>query len=160
MAQERSRFGTWLLAGTVVVFGLGAIGVVQAQGFFEGRGGPGFGGPFAGHMLERALGSVDASDAQRETIRGIVDEASAEIRAMTADLDDPRAQFSTLLAAETLDRAAFETLRRQTLETGEAVSVRALEALLDAAEVLTAEQRAELVEQGRGFGPRFGPGRH
>lgn len=167
MAQERRSTRTVLLAG-VVVLGLGAIGAVgavQAGGPFNGMwshggmGGPGFGGPMIGSMLDRALGSVDASDAQRAEIRGIVDEASAEIGAMTADADTMKKQVATLLAAETIDRAAFETLRRQALETGDAVSARALEAFLDAAEVLSPDQRTILLERQNGFGPRFGLGR-
>lgn len=168
MAQERSRFRTVLLAGAVTVLGLGAIGTVgavQAQGFFnEVRGGPGFSGPMAGFMVDRALASVDATDEQREEIGAIVEKATADIHTMVSDLDDPKEQFTTLLAAETLDRVAFEALRQQTLETGDAVSIRALEAFLDAADVLTPAQRAELIEQGKGFGPGFGrgfgPGRH
>lgn len=161
MSKERSRFNALFLTGAVVL-GLGAIGTVgavQAQGFFNEMGGdPDFGGHFAGHMLDRALGSVDATDEQRAEIRVIVDEVSTEIRTMTSDLGDPKEQVAALLAAETIDRAAFETLRQQMLETGDEVSARAMEAFLDAAEVLTPEQRVELTERSKGFGPGFGRG--
>lgn len=176
MTQERkpSRFRRVLLAG-IAVIGLGAIGAVgavQAGGPFGGgpfggapfggkMGGPGFGGPFASHMLDRALDRVEASEDQRETIRGIIDEAVTELSALTADMDDRKEQFTALLAAETIDRDAFETLRQDVLATGDAVSSRAMAAFLDAAEVLTPEQRSTLLEEdtgfGRGFGPGFGP---
>lgn len=167
MAQERRRFRTVLLAGMVTVLGLGAVGTVgavQAHGFFSKiKDSSGFCAPMAEFMVERALGSVDATDEQRKKIRGIMDEAAAKIRIMTSDAKDPREQFRLLLSAETIDRAAFKTLRQQMLKTGDAVSGRAMEAFLDAAEVLTAKQRAELTEQiknfGPGFGRGFGPGR-
>ena len=155
MTQQRSRFGKWLVAGSVAVLGLGAIGsigAVQAHGVFHDM----KGGPFAGRMLERALGSVDATAEQRSKIEAIMKEAKAEIRTMTSGLDDSRKQFATLLAAETIDRAAVEALRQQTLKTGNAVSARGLEAFLNAADVLTPEQRAELIKQRKGFGPGFG----
>lgn len=165
MAQERNRFRTVLLAGVVAVLGLGAIGAVQAQGFFNDmRGGPGFGGQMAGHMLDRALGSVDASDAQRAEIADIMDEAKAQIRAVTDAFEDFGAQARALLAAQTIDRAAFETLRQEALAAGDAMSALAMEAVLDAAEVLTPEQRAGLIENqsrfGHGFGRGFGPNRN
>lgn len=158
MAQERKGFRVALLAGVVVVLGLGAIGAVgaaQARGPFNGWG-PGFGGPMIGSMLDHALGSVDANDTQRAEIRGIVDQASTDIGTMTGDIDDLHDQIKTLLAAQTIDRAAFEALRQDVLATGDAVSARAMEAFLDAAEVLTPDQRGKLLEQQRGFGPRFG----
>lgn len=161
MESERNRFRTFLRAGAISVLTLGAIGTigaVQAHGTFSGARemGPGFGGPMGERMFERALGSVEATDEQREEIRVIVDEAREEIRTMTADLEDHREQFKALLFAEEIDRNAIELLRQTMLETGDAVSARALEALLDAAEILSPEQRAELLEQSQRSGPRFG----
>ncbi len=169
MAKERNRLRGTLFAGAVAVLGLGLLGTagaVQANGPFNPMRafGPGFGGHFSGYMLDHALEAVEATDEQREEIQGIMDEASEEIRSMMPDVDDRRQQFASLLAAETIDRSVFETLRQETIETGDAVSARVLEAFLDAAEVLTPEQRAEFIEQRSGFGPgfghRFGPARN
>ncbi|MBB4066346.1 Spy/CpxP family protein refolding chaperone [Gellertiella hungarica] len=161
MAKERSRFRVTLLASAVVVGGLGligAIGAVQAHGPFNPmRGfGPGFSGHFASSVLEEALVSVDATDLQREQIRSILDEAGAEIRLRMSEAGTRKQQFASLLAAETIEAAAFESLRQEMLETGDTVSARALEAFLDVAEVLTAEQRAELIRRRSGFGHGFG----
>lgn len=164
MTKERSRFRTLLIAGTVSILSVGAIGAisaVQAQGMFGGAhqsesGRPGFGGQMAERMFDRALGSVEATDDQREEIRVIIEAAREDIRALTADTEVYRDQFKGLLAAEELDRAEFALLRQTMLETGDAVSARAMEALLDAAELLSPEQRTALLERGPGYGPRFG----
>jgi len=151
----KGRVRKYFLAGTVALLGLGAIGAVQADPM--GFRGHGFGGPMGGFGIERALRSVDASAEQREQIWTIVDAARTEIRPLVSEMHDRREQVATLLKAETLDRAAFETLRQETIATADAVSARGMAAFLDAAEVLTPEQRAELLEaRERG---RFGPGR-
>lgn len=156
MTKERSRFRTLLIAGTASILTLGAIGTigaVQAQGKF--------GGPPIERMLDRALGSVDATDEQRTEIQMIVEAARADIKVMTADTEGYRDQFKALLSAEEIDRDALESLRETMLVTGDAVSARALAALVDAAELLSPEERTALLERGpgfgRGFGPRFGP---
>ncbi|WP_418459245.1 Spy/CpxP family protein refolding chaperone [Brucella intermedia] len=161
MIKERNRFRVALLASAVVVGGLGligTIGAVQAHGPFNPtRGfGPGFSGHFANSVLEEVLEAVDVTDVQREQIRSILDEASAEIRLRMSEAGARKQQFASLLAAETIEPAAFESLRQEMLKTGDAVSARALEAFLDVAEVLTAEQRVELMKWRGGFGPAFG----
>lgn len=167
MTHERNRLRTVLRAGAISVLALGTIGTisaVQAHDRFGGwhqteSGRSGFGGHMGERMLNRALGSVEASDEQREDIRAIIGEAREDIRALTADHEDQREQFKELLAAEEIDRSAFELLRQTMLETGDAVSARAMEAFLDAAEVLTPEQRAELLEARERGRSGFGPGR-
>lgn len=155
-----SRSRKLLLAGAVALLGLGAAGAafgpVHAQEA-ESRAEIGWGGgPFGGHPLDRALRSVEASREQRAQIRTIVGEARSELRPVVWEALDRRDALAALLEAETLDRAAFETLRKETLASLDAASERALKAFLDAAEVLTPAQRAELLEGG----PGFGGGRH
>lgn len=148
------RLRKYVLGGTVAVLGLGALGAMASPMGFRGHG---F-GQMGGFGIERALRSVDASKEQREEIWTIVDAARSEIRPLVSDMHDRREQVATLLAAETLDRAAFETLRQETIASADAVSARGMAALLDAAEVLTPEQRAELLEARERGG--FGPHRH
>lgn len=157
-SSKKGRLRKYLVGGMTAVLALGALavtGVVQANGFR----GHGFGGPFGGFGLERALKSVDTTKEQRQRIWAIVDAARTEIRPMIGDLDDRRDRLAALVRAETLDRAAIETLRKEALATADAVSARALEAFIQAAEVLTPEQRTELLEKRRSFGPGFRPGR-
>lgn len=160
-SSKKGRLRKYLVGGMTAVLALGALavtGAVQANGFR----GHGFGGPFGGFGgfgLERALKSVDTTKEQRQRIWAIVDAARTEIRPMISDLDDRRGRLAALVRAETLDRAAIETLRKEALATADAVSARALDAFIQAAEVLTPEQRTELLEKRRSFGPGFRPGR-
>lgn len=153
-SSKKGRLRKYLVGGMTAVLALGALavtGVVQANGF-RGHG-------FGGFGLERALKSVDTTKEQRQRIWAIVDAARTEIRPMISDLDDRRDRLAALVRAETLDRAAIETLRKEALATADAVSARALDAFIQAAEVLTPEQRTELLEKRRSFGPGFRPGR-
>ncbi|WP_349369603.1 Spy/CpxP family protein refolding chaperone [Salinarimonas sp.] len=181
----RSRLSRTLLAGTVAVLGLGAIGagLVAAQDaapmlqraamgagpmhgamsagpgegprggmMHEARFGEGreHGGRMAAFMqwrLERTLEDVDASPEQIERVKAIAEEARADIAPMIGEFRGTREALAEILGAETLDRAAAETLRAERVATMEAVSARGLEAMLDAAAVLTPEQRAELAEE-------------
>lgn len=167
MAQDntdkagKARWGKRLLIGGAAVLSIsiiGVLGVVQAGGGPGGMGfhGHGFGGPFSGPLggrgLDRMLASVDATEQQRQEIRTIVDSTRAEVRPTMTEFKDRREQFAALLAAPVLDRAAFEALRRETLASADATSARALTAFLDAAAVLTPEQRAELLERRGKFG--------
>lgn len=147
----------YILGGMAAALVFGAIGItgaVHANGFRA----PGF-GPFSDFRLERALKSVDATGDQREKIWTIVDIARTEIRPMMRGINDQREALESLLTADTLDRAAVEALRKQTLANADAISARATKALLDAAEVLTPGQRTELLERRHQFRPGFGPGK-
>jgi len=54
-----------------------------------------------------------------------------------------------LLAAPTIDRAALEQVRVAQMQSADARSRRTLQAMADAAEVLTPEQRAKAAERMR-----------
>lgn len=100
------RVRKYFLAGTIALLGLGVISALQADPM--GFRGHGFGGPMGSFGVERALRSIDASAEQREEIWTIVDAARSEIRPLVSDMHDRCEQVATLLAAETLDRAASE----------------------------------------------------
>lgn len=143
--KSGKRVRNWLIAGTVAaVSAMAVVGAVSAQG------GPGFGfGPgshFAGHGLDRALDAVDASKEQEEHIWAIIDGARAAIRPTFREFRDTPETLSGLLGAATIDRAAVEKLRAQQIASMDDASKIATEAALDAAEVLTPEQRAKLAK--------------
>ena len=157
--KSRSR---WLIAGGVAVVALAGIGAAGAMGGGEAMGrhvmevGMRHGGHFAGRGLSRALDAVDATAEQEDRIWAIIDGARAELRPMMREFRDTREAVMELLAAPTIDRAAAETLRAGRIAAIDEASRKMTAAMLDAAEVLTPEQRAELA---RHLGERKGPRR-
>jgi len=135
------------IAIAVAAVAIVGAGVAFAQG---GGWGPRFGpmgGGFAGHGLSRVLDNVDATSEQEDRIWKIIDDARAELRPIGRDFRDARDQAAEILGAATIDRAAAETLRAGRIAAIDQASRRVTAALLDAAEVLTPEQRTKLLEQ-------------
>ncbi|ODR91448.1 Spy/CpxP family protein refolding chaperone [Sinorhizobium alkalisoli] len=142
--------------------GLAAVAVVGAVGYAAARSDDfGFGmARFGGHMMhahmgggfmEHRIGSVldelDATPEQEDKLWDIIDKARAEIRPTIRDFRETREEVIDLLGASTLDRAAAEKLRSERVAAIDEASRKMTTALLDAAEVLTPEQRAKLAER-------------
>jgi periplasmic protein CpxP/Spy len=106
-------------------------------------GGLGFGERGMAHVLEE----IDATQEQEERLWAIIDSARSDMRPMTREFRDTREAIADILAAPTIDRAAAEKLRSERVASIDAASRRMTTALIDAAEVLTPEQRAKLVER-------------
>lgn len=142
----------WIVAGGVAVLVLAGIGTVGAM-CGGGRGhhmmevGMKHGGHFAGRGIDQVLGSVDATSEQEERIWAIIDGARAELRPMLREFRDARGEVVELITAPTIDRAAAEALRVERIAAIDEASKKLTAAALDAAEVLTPEQRNTLVEQ-------------
>lgn len=105
--------------------------------------GPGGHGP----MMGRALEAAGASAEQRAKIQEIMKAAREDVRKTQEASGDLRAQMRQLMNAATVDARAVETLRQKMLAEHDAVSRRMTQAMLDAAAVLTPEQRQKLSEQ-------------
>lgn len=105
---------------------------------------PGEGGPM--FLGGRLLKDVGASDAQQKQIRDIFDAARQDLKAQHEQGRQWHDQMAALLSAPKVDAAAVEQLRQQMNAQHEAASKRMTQAMVDAANVLTAEQRAKLGE--------------
>jgi len=92
------------------------------------------------HMMHR----LDGTDAQTEQVQAIVTEAIDELIAAHGPKDGLGDAFSAILTADTIDRDALETMRRQHLDRAEVMSEIAMTRFADVLEVLTPEQRAKL----------------
>jgi protein CpxP len=118
----------------------------------------GFGGPgFGGRHFERMLEEIDATPEQEEKLEAIIDKLHDDVRPIMRGFRDTRDDVAKLLGAATIDREAAEKLRAERVAAVDEASRKVTTALLDAAEVLTAEQRAELVEhfEDRGWHRRW-----
>ncbi|MCP5266311.1 MAG: Spy/CpxP family protein refolding chaperone [Burkholderiaceae bacterium] len=107
--------------------------------------------------VDRVLSHVDATDEQKAKVTGIAKAAIADLAPMRAAHREGRDKAVSLLSAQTIDRAAIESLRAGEFARLDQASRRVSRALADIAEVLTPEQRRQLAEKARSrFGPRAG----
>jgi periplasmic protein CpxP/Spy len=119
---------------------------------FAMHGGPGFGGGFLmpsriEWAVDRALWSVDATTEQRKKITAIAERAADDVFALREEHLAGRKQLSEALAAPTIDRAKIEALRLGQIKLADTASQRVTTALVEAAEVLTPAQRADLAKR-------------
>jgi Spy/CpxP family protein refolding chaperone len=110
---------------------------------------PGMGLPLGGPMLDRMLDDVKATDSQRERLHQIAEAARADLESTGAAARTDHARLVELFAQPTVDAAALEALRQQMLARHDQVTRRLNVAMLDAAQVLTPEQRRQFAEQVR-----------
>jgi Spy/CpxP family protein refolding chaperone len=146
----------WAIIGGLTAAVAGGAGIVGAYSDDFGGFGPGrhfgthahWGGPgFMGRGIDGALDDIGATDEQSDKLWKILDDARAEIRPMMRDFRDTRKDLVKLLGTPTVDRAAIEKLRSERLAEIDQVSQKMTAALAEAAEVLTPQQRAKLVER-------------
>jgi protein CpxP len=99
------------------------------------------------HRVERVLSRVNATDEQRNKVSGITKAAISDLSALGVMPWEARGKFVELLRADTIDPAAFETLRAEQISKADAASKRIVQAVTEAASVLTVEQRRDLTER-------------
>lgn len=115
----------------------------HAMGWGDGMG---WGGAHGARMHERMLDAAGASAEQKARVRDIFAALSKDMRAMAEAGQAMHQQMGQLLLAPTLDAAAVESLRQQMAAHHDAASKRVSQAMLDAAAVLTPEQRSKLAQ--------------
>jgi len=113
-----------------------------------GPGMPGMGGlPLGGPMLDRMLDDVQATDSQRDQLRKIAESARADLQPTGEAARADHTRLAELFSQPAVDPAAVEALRQQMLARHDQVTKRLNVAMLDAAKVLTVEQRQQLAER-------------
>ena len=153
-----NKFRRITLAGMFA--GLGAL--VAGKAFAHGRhGGHWSGGDRIEKMVKHLAVEIDATPEQQQKLTAIARQAAKDLEPLRGQAMETRKQAMELLSAPSVDRAALEKLRASKLQHAEAASRRVTQALGDAAEVLTPEQRKKLAEHvasrmGRGHHRRWG----
>ncbi len=97
-------------------------------------------------MVDRMLSKVDATDEQKDQIDAILDAAFEEGEALHEGKEAHKEQLKAVLTAETIDREALEELRTEGLAHFDEASAMFVDVIADVSEVLTVEQREQLVE--------------
>jgi periplasmic protein CpxP/Spy len=111
------------------------------------HGGPGMmgGSPERmGRMLDHMLDRLNASDAQRAQIKQIMAQASADLKGQAQAARELRQRGMQVFTAPAVDANAAEQVRLQTMQLHDQMSRRMTQAMVAAASVLTAEQRAAI----------------
>lgn len=152
--------------------------VAATPASFEGRFGPGFGPGWASslpdglieafvdaradRMIRHLAVEIDATTEQQDKLRAIMHSAVKDLLPVREKMMATRVTGRELLMQATVDRAALEKLRADQIATHEAVSKQLVQAIADAADVLTPEQRRKVMEMlppgGMDRGPPRGPG--
>ena len=164
-SHGRSRRRQWMLALALV--GLGAIGGTLATVSMDAGAHGGWRhamGEFRHHgrghatsperAIERlqhasawALGSVDATDEQRERIDAILASTVEDIFPIRSEYKTHRRDLIAELARPEVDRTALERVRTAMLAQADKTTTRMLDSVIAIAEVLDPEQRQQLVKR-------------
>jgi Spy/CpxP family protein refolding chaperone len=155
---QRRRF--WIGGG--ILAGLAALVSVTprvwARGF-AGHGSFGHGHGFRAQMLhdpaaakqhagmavEWVLRGVDATEEQKQQAKRITDRLIDQLEPVAETHREHREAMARELAKPEIDREALERLRREEMALADQASKLAVNAIADLGEVLTPEQRADLV---------------
>ena len=155
------NWGRRIAIGGLAIVLLGGAGIAAAMSSdFGGRMMGGFSGHGMGHMMHARMGGmgfgerrldnmleeIDATPEQSTKLKAIVEAARTDVMPLAEGFGETQEEIANLLGAATIDRAAAEKLRSERIAAIDTASRRVTTALLDAAEVLTPEQRTELVE--------------
>ncbi|MCY4756949.1 Spy/CpxP family protein refolding chaperone [Pelomonas aquatica] len=112
-------------------------------------------GPFGGH-LGHLLDLANATDAQRSQIEAIFKAARQDLAGQRDAGRQLREQWVALFAATNVDAVAIESVRAQMSAQHDAASKRMSQAGIDAARVLTPEQRGKIAEAVKKHPARMG----
>lgn len=149
-------------AAMAAIIGIGAV-AQSAGGDGEGRGWGmhrmmgehGMGGKGMGRMMEYRLGAVlediGASQEQTDKIKALIETTRSEMEPLRDGMQATRGDLVALLKAPTIDTAAVEKLRADRVAAMDAASKKAVASIVEAANILTPEQRAKLATELENF---------
>ncbi len=140
--------GGWLLCtGTARAFGPGGGG--------DGAHGEHRRGAFMEKRIDRILDQVNATDAQKQQVKAVFARVKPELKTLHEERAKLRQAMSAAFAANPINSAEIERLRQETLRLAERKSAVFTKAVIEAGQVLTAEQRKKVTEHmGRHRGPK------
>ena len=159
---RRHGFGFVALIFTLIVGVVGGGLASQAFGHGPGMGMHRWGGhhrmdgpmsaeraqEHARHMVGRFAWAVDATPDQKQRLTAIADSIVKEMPPIHERIQAAHKKAHDLLLQPKTDRAALEALRvEQIAPLADEVSKKLVQALADAADVLTPEQRAKLAQR-------------
>lgn len=161
-SRPSGRRGTFVIALAAVALAAGIAGSMLSTAFGQGQSWHRISwhdhGPFGGSLTPAQIDDridrmskhmaieLDATQDQQVKIANIAKAAVADLRPLREKAQAARAQAVTLLTAPTIDRTAIERLRAEQVGLAETASKRIAQALADAADVLSPEQRRKVAD--------------
>jgi len=156
-SEPKRRIGLW--AGLIaLVAGIATIGAIAHAN-------PGHMGPFAmmhgefspeqaskhiKKIVNWTLEDVDATADQKARVNDIFQAALQDLLPAHQQISDGHAQMIQLMSQPTIDRAAVEQLRATQMALLDNATKRLTQAIEDASDVLTPEQRQKLIAMHHG----------
>jgi periplasmic protein CpxP/Spy len=162
------RRGMFVITLLAVALLAGLAGNMLSTAFGQGYGWQHFGmrdGMFGGslspaqiddridRMTKHMAIELDATTDQQAKLASIAKAAAGDLRELREKAQAARAQAVTLLTGPTIDRSAIERLRAEQIGLAETASKRIAQALADAAEVLSPQQRRQVADWIASHGP-------
>jgi periplasmic protein CpxP/Spy len=148
---SRPRFSRRLMGGLAAVVVGGALSLSAA---YAHPGGPGGGdamseggGGFVAYRMQKQLDHVGATDAQKSQIKAIWEGVRPQLKAAREQHQALREQIKQALIAPTIDPAAIEKLRQQSVQSLDKTSSLFTSAFVSTAKVLTPEQRKQVAAE-------------
>ena len=156
---NRSRRTGWIVA---LVIAAGLTGAAATTAFSHGPGfGPGYwharfmGGPLdpaqiedrADRIVRHVAIEIDATTDQQDKLRVLVKGVVKDLVPMRDRAQAARMRARDLLTQQNIDRAEIERFRTEQVALADAFSKRVAQALGEAAEILTPEQRRKLADR-------------
>jgi Spy/CpxP family protein refolding chaperone len=155
------RRDVWVVGLALAVLGAGVIAVPTAMAFrgLGGHGGHGHGmmkdpeqaRAHAAFAVEWAFRAVDATDQQKEDGRVVVERLIDQLIPLREQHLAHREAVARELVKPQIDRAALEQLRTEGLGMADEATRIVVDGVADLAEVLSPEQRRELLELAHRF---------
>jgi Spy/CpxP family protein refolding chaperone len=96
-------------------------------------------------VVDWVLRGVDATDEQKQQAKRITDRLIDQMGPVVEKHREHREAMARELAKPEIDREALERLRKEEIALADQASKQAVASIADLGEVLTAEQRAELI---------------
>lgn len=156
-----ARFGRGLFI-LLVALAAGFVGGYAGRSFAHGPGGlmsetmdPAQLDEHVERLVKHLAVEVDATPEQKDKLTTIAKSAAHDLAPLRGNMKRAHQQAIDLLSAEKVDHAAIENLRAEQIALVDATTKRLTQALADAADVLSVEQRRKLAERAQQFGNRF-----
>ena len=99
------------------------------------------------HFIKHLAVDVNATPEQQKKLEAIAKAASRDLAPLRSQSQEMRKQGVALFTAPTVDKNAVEQLRVKRMQNADAISRRMTQALTDAADVLSPEQRKKAAER-------------